>query len=105
MSTHTRGDTFDYSGPLNLSIAGVPTPDLSDWTGRSMIRTLAGVLVSELTFSWVDATLGVARVRSNDTTSWPIGKTKLDIQLTSSTGDVVSTSPVLIEIMGDITYD
>jgi type IV secretory pathway protease TraF len=105
MIQHTRGDTFDFSGPLGLTINGVATPDLTGWTGRSMVRLLDATLVAELEFSWVDATRSIARIRHNGTASWPLGKARVDIQLTSPSGDIVSTKPTLFEITTDVTYD
>lgn len=102
---HIRGDTFDYSGQLGLTIAGVANPDLTGWTGRSMIRALDGMLIDELEFTWIDVTQSQARIRKQNTATWPIGKARLDIQLTSSTGDVVSTRAALIDIEVDVTYD
>jgi hypothetical protein len=102
---HIRGDTFDFAGPLGLTINGVATPDLTGWIGRSMVRAIDGSLIDELDFTWVDATTSLARIRKALTATWPVGKARVDIQLTSPSGDVVSTKATLIEIIQDVTYD
>lgn len=105
MIKHIRGDSFDFAGKLMLTIQGETVPDLAGWTGRSMIRGVDGALIAELTFEWLDAELSLIRIVCDDTRDWKVGMAKIDIQLTSPLGKVVSTSQSLIEIVGDVTFD
>ena len=101
---HKRGDTFDLSGSVQATQDGASVVDFSDWTGRSQVRDSKGTLVAELVFSWLDQSAGLVRVRSDGPTDgWPIGLARMDIQLTSPDGHVVSTKTAVIEIVEDIT--
>ena len=104
-NSHKRGDTFDYSDQLAMTVNGVPVTDFTGMVGASQIRTDRGALVAELEFTWLDATQGLFRLRSQQpTTNWPIGMLLHDIQLTTPSGDVVSTATETFRLVGDVTY-
>lgn len=101
---HKRGDTFDLSGSVQVNYDGAAVINFTNWTGRSQVRDGKGDLVAELVFSWLDQATGLVRVRSDGATdAWPIGPVRMDIQLTSPDGNVVSTETAVIEIVEDIT--
>jgi len=103
-NAHKRGDTFDYSDQLELSIDGVVVVDFAGMTGDSQIRTASGDLVASLDFSWLDQSNGLYRVRSLDPTDeWPIGVLLHDVQLTTAAGDVISTATEVFQLVGDVT--
>lgn len=113
ISTHKRGDTFDYSDQFELTVDGVAVPDLTGATGASQLRHAGdraagiepGTLVAELVFTWIDAAQCLYRVRANGSTAqWPLGILKHDVQLTLPGGDVVSTDTVLIKLVEDVTH-
>lgn len=113
ISTHKRGDTFDYSDQFVMTVDGVETPDLTGVTGASQLRHAGdlaagiapGTLVAELVFTWIDATQRLYRVRaSGSTAAWPLGIVKHDVQLTLPSGDVVSTPTELIKLVEDVTH-
>ena len=100
--THKRGDTFDMSGYSELTNGDAP--DLTGWTGASEVRDDDGLLIEALTFSWLDSSLGLCRVKSiDDTSAWPLGRLFFDIQLTTATGEIQSTPTVTLLVVGDIT--
>jgi hypothetical protein len=105
MQIHIRGDTFDFSGPLSLTEGGSPVVDFSGWGARSMVRNANGTLIEELAVTWVDAVQGIIRLRSQNTSSWPVGRARFDIELTSPTGDTVSTRAANLEIVADVTFN
>ncbi len=106
MMEHIRGDTFDYSGQLGLTVQGVATPNLAGWTGRSQVRTLDGTLIEALTFEWIDDSQSQVHIFSqNDTSSWPLGKAQWDIELTSPAGKRISTKLVTFTIIRDASFD
>jgi hypothetical protein len=100
--THKRGDTFDHSGQFTSS-GSEPVSSLAGWEIRSQARSLNGDLVSDFEASWIDASQRSFRLRAPDTSSWPIGSIKVDIQLTSPGGDVVSSPTFSIDIVDDVT--
>lgn len=113
ISTHKRGDTFDYSDQFELTIDGVPVTDFTGYTGASQLRHVGdpaagiapGTLVATLTFSWLDASDGLYRVRATGSTAeWPLGLIKHDVQLTAPGGDVMSTPTELIKLVEDVTH-
>ena len=104
-SSHKRGDTFDYSDQLAMTINDVPVTDFTGMVGASQIRTPEGTLVAALDFTWLDVTQGLYRVRApNPTTAWPVGVLLHDVQLTTPSGDVVSTATETFKLVGDVTY-
>jgi hypothetical protein len=104
-SSHKRGDTFDYSDQLAMTINDVPVTDFTGMVGASEIRTPEGVLVAALDFTWLDVTQGLYRVRSpNPTTAWPVGLLLHDVQLTTPGGDVISTATETFKLVGDVTH-
>lgn len=105
VSKHKRGDTFDRSGTIAVTQNGLPVADLTGWTGASQMRGARAALIVQFDFQWIDATQRLARLRALDGTgTWPIGEAKIDIQLTSPSGVVVSTDTMTLEIVQDITY-
>lgn len=103
-NTHKRGDTFDYSDRLEMSIDGVAVADFAGMAGASQIRTTAGALVASLEFSWLSQSEGLYRVRSiGSTDDWPVGVLLHDVQLTTLAGDVVSTATEAFQLVGDVT--
>ena len=105
ISTHKRGDTFDYSDQFAMTIDGVAVTDFTGMTGASQLRTAAGALVTELVFTWLDVLQGLYRVRHNGATdAWPLGVLRHDVQLTTASGDVVSTATELVQLVEDVTH-
>lgn len=104
-STHKRGDTFDRSGTISVTQNGTPLLDLTGWTGASQVRDKFGQLLAQLTFVWIDATNSLARLYTADSTEgWTIGEAKMDIQMTSPAGAVLSTATAAITVIEDITH-
>jgi hypothetical protein len=102
---HKRGDTFDLSGAIDVTLDGQAVQDLTGWTGRSQLRTTAGKLVAELDFVWLDATKRLVRLRksASATLTWELGEVLIDIELTSPAGDVVSTPTATLLVTKDNT--
>ena len=101
---HKRGDTFDLSGSVEVTSNGVSVSDFTGWSGRCQVRAGDGSLIEELIFEWLNISTGLLRIRSAaPTEGWPLGPARTDIQLTSPSGDVVSTETAVIEIVEDIT--
>ena len=107
---HKRGDTFDYSDQLAMTIDGVPVTDFTGMVGASQIRTMDGVLVAVLAFTWLDAAQGLFRLRQTGPIRWPAAPgsgsvtVKHDIQLTTPGGDVVSTATETFRLVEDVTH-
>lgn len=98
-----RGDTFDASGTMDVLENGAPVASFVGWTGRCQVRSLTGALVDTLTFSWLDASAGLFRVLSDDTTHWKTGSLSIDIELVTPAGDVISTETAEFQCLPDVT--
>lgn len=104
-ATHKRGDTFDYSDQLVMTVDGVTVTDFTGMTGASQLRTAAGALVATLEFTWLDAAQGFFRVRNiGPTGAWPVTVLMHDVQLTTASGDVISTDSEPIQIVAEVTH-
>ena len=52
---HKRGDTFEFSGVIDVKHQGKIVPDLTGWAGKSQLRKQSGELIADLVFTWIDA--------------------------------------------------
>lgn len=95
-TTHPRGDTFSVTGRF---LSG----DFTGWTGKSQVRSETDELLSELVFTWIDATTGSFVVQALDTSHWPVGTVLHDVQVTSPAGVVVSSRVVKVLVEKDVT--
>jgi len=75
-ATHKAGTTFGYAGQIEREVyepssdSTTVETDFTGWQGASEIRTESGELVDTLAFEWVDASTGLARIFSQDTSDW-----------------------------------
>ena len=99
------GDTFDVSDQLVMSVEGVRVADFTGMTGTSQIRSANdGTLVANLAFTWLDIQQGLYRARyEGSTQGWPVGDALHDVQLTTASGDVISTDTEMIRLVPDVT--
>jgi hypothetical protein len=95
-----RGDTFNLTCTYKEN--GVAT-SIVDYTLRSQVKTLSGVLLAELEVTVADQILspGVFYLKTNST-AWPIGNVLVDIQFVSGS-TVRSTQTFLVPVVKDVT--
>lgn len=96
--THPRGDTFTVYGQFTGG-------DYTGWNGASQVRDDAtDALLSDLTFSWIDATQGLFMVQIKTTDNWPANKFVLfDVEITSPEGFVRSSKANKVMVDRDVT--
>ena len=97
-----RGDTFDSSGQVTVKrYDGQEVGDLTGWTGASQVRDDQYALIDDLTFEWIDAAQRKCRIKSGDTSEWPVGRAFIDIEFTAPApeGTVISTDTTEFEII------
>lgn len=99
-TSHKRGDTFRYQ--VKHTVAGVVEPT-TGWTIACQIRDSAGSLVATPTVVERDDAAGLFELLVANTTAWPIGTLRLDVQYTLPDGDIVSTPTVYVPVVEDIT--
>lgn len=104
MHNHIRGDTFDLSGEVTVTVNGARQLDLTGWIPQSQIRDTLDNVVATLNVTWLDAAQSLIRLTSLESTAaWPVGRVAIDIQLTSPEGEIVSTRRAEIQIEADVT--
>ena len=104
MLTFKRGSTFDFSGQISVTDAGVAVADLTGWTVTCQLRPQSGGLIADLQFTWLDASQRLCRIRSTTSTAaWPEGVAEIDIRLVSPSGDVVATDTTQLQIARAVT--
>ncbi len=102
----TRGDTFEFSGPVTLKVNGVVTDDLTGYSATSQIRTPDGRLIADLTVTFLGYQPAILHVIADDpTTDWPVGKAHIDVQFLAPSGRIVSTKKVVFDIDADVTRE
>lgn len=104
MYEHIRGDTFDLSGEVTVTVNGVRQLDLTGWVPQSQIRDTLNNLVATLDATWLDAAQSLIRLTAPESTAaWPTCRAAIDIQFTSPGGEIVSTRRAEIQIKADVT--
>lgn len=100
-----RGDSFEFSGPVTLLQNGTALTDLTGWEAISQLRKEDGSLIADLNVSWLSTAPPIINLEcpASQTRSWPVGGARLDIEFTSPTGKVVSTSIATLSITQDVT--
>lgn len=96
---HKRGDTFDWSGQLTtegaLSFVG--------WQIKSQARAPGGAVLCQFEATWLSPADRTFRLRKTGTEGWQLGEYKVDIQLTTPEGDIVSTPTFVLAVDEDVT--
>lgn len=89
---HKRGDTFSRAGQFMVTADGLNMDDMTGWTGRCQVRSQAGVLVQELTFTWLNPVDRLFKLEATaaQTAAWPLGTHRFDIELTTPAGQRVT---------------
>ncbi|NOV28014.1 hypothetical protein E5S69_31505 [Cupriavidus necator] len=98
-----HGDWFEVGG----QVFG-PDGAAFDFTGygiAAQIRDRRGLLVKELTATWMDATQGLYSLVGGNSDEWSTTERRLsyDVQLTDLTGRRTSTRTEFLNIVRDIT--
>jgi hypothetical protein len=95
-----RGDTFLYSATVTEDDGDLV--NLAGWVISSQLRSVSGSLIDTLEVTYTNAAAGQYTL-SADTSLWPVGDAKFDIQYTSPTGVISSTDDILIKVKPDQT--
>lgn len=99
----TRGDTFDFSGPVQALDNGAPVSDFTGWGARCQLRDADDALVAEAAITWISRSPGMIRLQVPDTTGWPLSVLRMDIEFVAPDTSKISTSAVQITVIGDVT--
>lgn len=98
-----QGDTFDYSGPVQVLDPTGTAVDMTNWTVASQVRFPDARKTVNLVAAWLDGGFTSVRLQSTDTQSWETGVAEIDVQFTSPGGAVVSTETVRFHVVKDVT--
>lgn len=93
-----RGDTFDFFGPIEVLSATGAAVNLSGWSLSAQVRFPEKNQVETVSATW-NGTYESIRVKVSDTSAWPLGVAEIDIRLTSTTGDVISTETARFDVV------
>lgn len=103
---HKRGDTFNYVAAIPLT---KPDGYFAEFEPTCQIRRRNGEVLATVAASWVDpVTTRLIHLKcdANVTELWPLGYSKMDIQLTRAADNYVqSTTTIEVNIVEDITRD
>lgn len=102
--THKRGDSFDRVGEMPAFFAD---GYFVGWEVASQIRTAEGVKVADMECAWLDdVTTRNLRLTKIDTTAWPVGEAKIDVEFKrTADGFKFSSATETLWIIGDVTQD
>lgn len=97
------GDTFDYSGEIEMVDGAGDPVDMTNWTVASKVRFPDAAETVSITAEWLGGAFTHVRVSHSDTDDWPAGPADIDIEFTSPGGATVSTETVRFTIVEDLT--
>ena len=98
------GDTFEFSGPVQITLNGVAQTDLTGWSAFSQLRDSDGNLIAELDVAWLAFTPPVIQVSfAGSTQNWPIRMAFIDIEFHTPDGHRKSTQKCGISLKPDVT--
>lgn len=100
---HKRGDTFEHV--TYFPDVETETSDFVGWVPTCQLRTMQGVLISDVVTAWVDPLTALhISLEVADTSTWPVGPAVFDIQFTrESDSTIISTSTKVLHIIEDVT--
>lgn len=96
MYTHYRGTTFQFIGQfqddgVNQDLTGATlTCEVFDALGQTLIATLV--------VNVLDASKGLVTVSYPNTSTWPVGKARLDSKILFQTGQLIASDPEYFRI-------
>jgi hypothetical protein len=98
MIEFSRGSTFQMMGtflldgaPLDVSQWLSVAVTLSDYVGQAVFATLDVQVI--------DPVNGVVGVSAGDTSAWPVGRARMDLQITDSNGNTYNSEPDYLRII------
>lgn len=98
------GDTFEFSGPVQITLNGVVQTDLTGWSAFSQLRDSDGNLIAELDVTWLDFAPPVIQVSfAGSTQDWPIGTAYIDIEFHTPDGRRKSAQKCGLALTADVT--
>lgn len=100
-----QGDTFDYSGAVEILDDQDQPVDLTGWTVASTVVFPDHRKEFSLTAQWLNGQFTHIRLQAADTDGWPCGWAHMDIQFTSPSAHIVSTETVTFKVVEDVTDD
>lgn len=103
-TTFIRGDTFEFSGPVEAKLNGVPQTDLTGWSATSQIRSAGGALIATLDATFLSFAPPIIQIAfPGSTQDWPFGMARIDIEFLTNTGKIASTMACGLRIENDVT--
>lgn len=93
-----RGDTFDFFGPIQVLSSTGAVVNLSGWSLEAQIRFPEANQVKTVSATW-NGSYDSIRAKATSTSDWPLGVAEIDIRLTSTTGDVISTETARFDVV------
>lgn len=97
------GDTFDYSGVVDMVDGAGDPVVMTNWTVVSKVRFPDAGRVVALTAEWLGSSFTNVRVHTSSTDDWPPGPADIDIEFTSPSGAVVSTNTMRFSVVEDLS--
>lgn len=80
-----QGSTFQVVGAFQLDGAAV---DMTNWSVTAQIHDATGTtLIANLTPTWIDPVNGLLQLNGGDSSSWPVGKARIDVAVRDPSGN------------------
>lgn len=100
--TLKQGDSFDQLVTIPADFADA---HFVGWDVASQLKDSDGAVIADLDVSWADpATTRTLRLLKIDTTAWPVGTAKFDVQFKRQSDNyVLSTSTARLKVTEDVT--
>jgi hypothetical protein len=92
-----QGSTFQVVG--NFQLDG-DTQDMTNWSVVAQIHDSTGkTLIANLTPTWLDPTTGLLQLAGGDSSSWPVGKARIDLAVRDPSGNQYVSQPDFFRVI------
>jgi hypothetical protein len=99
-----RGDSFDFTGPVTITVDGTVLADATGYTATSQVRDEDGTLIADLVATFTSYAPPILNVKCEDPTQeWPPGKANIDIEFLTPDDKIASTGTQQFTILSDVT--
>lgn len=97
------GDTFDYSGEVDMVDGAGDPVDMTNWIVGSRVRFPDASRVVDLTAEWIGGGFTHVRLHHSATDDWPPGPADIDVEFTAPGGTIISTETVRFTVLEDLS--
>lgn len=92
-----KGSTFQVAGSLQQD---GKEADFTGWTLTANLYDSTGtILISQIDVNWIDIKKGIITLSSPSTSTWVLGKARIDVKLVTPLNEIILGPPTYVRIL------